>query len=349
MEVVELILGFHDGVKMMADPFRGWHRGRRESKKKLNERIKEATDKNEAMKAEVRQLQSRLKAMKEQIKSGEGGQAQVATAKGLEAQIQKTQEAISRSIEAKSAPTNEEIIAAKEKLQYWKNCFHIAIAGGPGCGKSSLVNALRKMKDDAPAAAPVDCAGRGDVPTLYSAGEIRDKLVWGDAPGIASLDVPSWDYFKNQCLYLFDAIILIWDTRLMDSDIAILTHCRNLKIPCLVVRTKCDLILQTVEQEIKDEMGDPGPSKQQKKEYTDKFKLRYEQEITKFREDSKATFDKMCEEQQLPKHQLFLVCNRGIYRSLHTFSASTTDVTMLDEDEFLEALQRRTKKGVDYA
>jgi len=113
------------------------------------------------------------------------------------------------------SPTDEEIDAVKTRLGYEKSHLHFAVSGPPGSGKSSLINALRGLKKNDREAAPVGSVETTTTITRYpdARQEIPFKwFVWYDVPGAGTLNVPSWQYFNQQGLFIFDFIILVYDT-----------------------------------------------------------------------------------------------------------------------------------------
>lgn len=135
-------------------------------------------------------------------------------------------------------PTLEELSAAKERLGYEEGLFHFAIAGIAGSGKSSLANAVRGLRNSDEGAAPT-----GVVETTSAVGRFPDPdpkhpFVWYDVPGAGTLAVPDWQYFTDQGLYIFDCIIVLFDTRLTATDVAILRNAARFDIPTYIVRSK---------------------------------------------------------------------------------------------------------------
>lgn len=142
-------------------------------------------------------------------------------------------------IQPEFMPTPEQLEIAKRRYQYTESAIHFAVAGYTGTGKSSLINALRGLKNADPDAAPV-----GVVETTTTIGRYPDpihrKFIWYDVPGAGTLTTPDWEYFKNQELYVFDAIIVLFNGRFSSTDIAILRSCQRLPnpIPTYIVRSQ---------------------------------------------------------------------------------------------------------------
>jgi len=111
-------------------------------------------------------------------------------------------------------PTKEECDAAKVRVQYSAERLHTAICGPSGSGKSSLINALRGLKPGDPGA-----AGVGVIETTFEVTRYPDprtempypRFIWFDVPGAGTFDIPTWQYFNQQGLFIFDFIVLVYD------------------------------------------------------------------------------------------------------------------------------------------
>eukprot|EP01055_Gregarina_sp_Pseudo9_P001686 Gregarina_sp_Pseudo_9__1685@NODE_2139_length_1132_cov_39_679780_g1973_i0_p1_GENE_NODE_2139_length_1132_cov_39_679780_g1973_i0NODE_2139_length_1132_cov_39_679780_g1973_i0_p1_ORF_typecomplete_len340_score51_49IIGP/PF05049_13/7_5e02IIGP/PF05049_13/1_4e53MMR_HSR1/PF01926_23/7_1e08FeoB_N/PF02421_18/1_9e07WEMBL/PF05701_11/1_9e07JAKMIP_CC3/PF16034_5/1_7e06RsgA_GTPase/PF03193_16/4_7e05RsgA_GTPase/PF03193_16/83AAA_15/PF13175_6/6_1e02AAA_15/PF13175_6/0_0014Filament/PF00038_21/4_3e05GTP_EFTU/PF00009_27/0_0 len=313
--------------------------GSNEANKGLERRINEATAENEKMKSELSQMQSKVATLNQQIAQQVAERSKVeAELKKAIAEVEKLQEAIKHGIEAKFSPTKLDIFRAKNRLRYKEGYFHIAIAGRSGTGKSSLLNALRALRNKDPKAAPVGHIETTMEITRYESPNPTDKALWYDIPGAGTLNIPRWDYFKNQCLYMFDAVILAWDNRLMDTDLAILTHCRHLQIPCFVVRSKCDQVLLSTREEIVEDLEDLRIFSTSSN-FQSQFKSRYEPAVAKFRRETKACFDNLCKKNSLPPCVVYLVSARCLYRVLKGDASVSRDPDELDEISLVSALR----------
>ena len=117
-------------------------------------------------------------------------------------------------------PTEEEFNSAQARIEYNPNKVHLAICGSSGSGKSSLINAFRGFANHEPGAAPA-----GVVETTKAIDRYPDAraefphshFVWFDVPGAGTTNIPGWQYFNNQGLFIFDAIVLVYDTVSLDS------------------------------------------------------------------------------------------------------------------------------------
>ncbi|KAF7979688.1 hypothetical protein HWV62_41699 [Athelia sp. TMB] len=150
-------------------------------------------------------------------------------------------------------PTEDELQKAKERIGYVDGAFHFAVAGMGGSGKSSLINALRGMTDEGRQAAATGIVETTKIITGYRDPNKSLPFMWYDVPGAGSLKVPSWKYFHDKELYVFDSIIVLFDARFTETDIAILRNCALFKIPAYIVRSKSDQNMANVLKRIRRE------------------------------------------------------------------------------------------------
>jgi ABC-type glutathione transport system ATPase component len=122
---------------------------------------------------------------------------------------------LSKGIQPVEPPTAEEFEAAKARVEYRVDRLHFAICGGSGTGKSSLINAIRGLQDfDSTRAAPT-----GIVETTMDISPYPDprnehpysRFIWFDVPGAGTLEISDWQYFNQQGLFIFDAMVLVYD------------------------------------------------------------------------------------------------------------------------------------------
>ncbi|KAK0475507.1 interferon-inducible GTPase-domain-containing protein [Armillaria novae-zelandiae] len=137
-------------------------------------------------------------------------------------------------------PSRAEYEANKRRL-YKEGKFHLAITGSSGSGKSSLVNAFRGIWDDDEGAAPTDIVETTSVVTPYPDPDPANPFIWFDVPGSGTIACPDWTYFNDQGLYIFDAIIILFNDCFTATDMAILRNCARYMIPAYIVRSKSDV------------------------------------------------------------------------------------------------------------
>eukprot|EP01055_Gregarina_sp_Pseudo9_P000644 Gregarina_sp_Pseudo_9__643@NODE_1409_length_1624_cov_58_675710_g1311_i0_p1_GENE_NODE_1409_length_1624_cov_58_675710_g1311_i0NODE_1409_length_1624_cov_58_675710_g1311_i0_p1_ORF_typecomplete_len414_score113_07IIGP/PF05049_13/6e49MMR_HSR1/PF01926_23/7_3e08FeoB_N/PF02421_18/3_6e06HemX/PF04375_14/7_2e06HemX/PF04375_14/2_2e02RsgA_GTPase/PF03193_16/0_00019RsgA_GTPase/PF03193_16/1_4e03TniB/PF05621_11/2_9TniB/PF05621_11/0_58UPF0242/PF06785_11/0_0007AIG1/PF04548_16/0_0018HOOK/PF05622_12/0_0012HOOK/PF05622 len=289
-----------------------WRAGKNETNKNLCGRLAEAGRANRRLKTELQEAQARV------AKLGTHNEALREEMAALQSQVDKLKAAVSRSIEPGFFPNAREILLAKKALDYMEDYFHIAVAGCSGTGKSSLINALRLLKRFEPGAAAVGYTETTMKIQRYPPTDPQDKVLWYDIPGAGTLKVPRWDYFKTNCLFMFDAIILTWDNRLLETDVAILIHCHNLRIPCFVVRSKCDQALTTIRQDLHDILKSEKNFAPGTEAYDAEFGARFATEVTRFRDSSQETLNGLCEEEGLKPQQLFFINERSLLSTLRS-------------------------------
>lgn len=78
-------------------------------------------------------------------------------------------------------------------------------------------------------------------PKNYRHPILKALYLW-DLPGIGTPRHPIQNYFENYCLGAFDAILIVFDDRLMASDIDIARRARYYDIPVFFIKNKSDLV-----------------------------------------------------------------------------------------------------------
>jgi predicted GTPase len=127
---------------------------------------------------------------------------------------------LAKGIQPEVWPTKEEFDSAKNRIQYDPEKIHFAVCGSSGSGKSSLVNAFRGLKNSGRKNNSFEVAPTGVVETTLAITRYPDprkempynRLVWFDCPGAGTLEIPGWQYFNQQGLFIFDIIILVYDS-----------------------------------------------------------------------------------------------------------------------------------------
>ncbi|SJK96910.1 uncharacterized protein ARMOST_00158 [Armillaria ostoyae] len=189
----------------------------------------------------------------------EAAQTATQAANDLQEQVRKKKEEMTKILEEQKAmetkwkkgikpvewPSREQFEATKQRF-YKDGKFHLAVAGISGTGKSSLINAFRGVWDDEPGAAATDIVESTAVVTPYPDPNPANPFIWFDVPGSGTLACSDWTYFNDQGLYIFDAIIVLFNDRFTATDIAILKNCERYNIPTYIVRSKSDIHVENL-------------------------------------------------------------------------------------------------------
>jgi GTP-binding protein EngB required for normal cell division len=136
--------------------------------------------------------------------------------------------------------------AAKRRVQYKEGLFHFAVAGVAGGGKSSLINAFRGLRNLDTAAAPTGVTETTLVISRLPDPNEENPFVWYDIPGAGTMKIKDWQYFNEQGLYVFDCIVVVFDSRFTMTDIAMLINCKRFGIPTYIVRSKSDIHIRNI-------------------------------------------------------------------------------------------------------
>ncbi|KIK34995.1 hypothetical protein CY34DRAFT_604741 [Suillus luteus UH-Slu-Lm8-n1] len=142
--------------------------------------------------------------------------------------------------------------------------FPLRSPGVAGGGKSSLINAFRGLHNKEIGSAATGVTETTMAITRYPDPNAEYPYVWYDVPGAGTPNIPEWQYFNAQGLYIYDCIIVLFDNRFTMTDIVILTNCRRFKIPTYIVRSKAD---QHIHNIMKDMGYDSDDDEVQKKRY----------------------------------------------------------------------------------
>ncbi|KAI9267553.1 P-loop containing nucleoside triphosphate hydrolase protein [Helicostylum pulchrum] len=119
--------------------------------------------------------------------------------------------------------------------------YNVAITGCPGTGKSSILNGLLGYKESNAKAATVGEIETTLEPKFYRHPILNTLYLW-DMPGVGTPRHPIENFFENYCLGAFDAILIVFDDRLMASDIDIARRAIKYDIPVFFVKNKSDLV-----------------------------------------------------------------------------------------------------------
>ncbi|KAK7451783.1 hypothetical protein VKT23_012462 [Stygiomarasmius scandens] len=240
-------------------------------------------------------------------------------------------------------PTEEEYRRAREEKNYEEEFVHLAVAGGSGSGKSSLINAFRGVRNGS----ENDAAATGITETTSTIGRYPDPnypefpFVWYDVPGAGTLKVQGWEYFNQQGLFVFDAIIIVWNSRFTEIDLSILHNCARFRIPTFIVRSQSDTHLRNMERERKrlikeDDRLDEEEKDRQLRELPVLV-------LSKYVTETRRNVAENLEEAGLSSQPVYLVSNEGLFCTVK--DKACEDVGLIDEkllvDDIIKILMER--------
>ncbi|KAF9022698.1 P-loop containing nucleoside triphosphate hydrolase protein [Hymenopellis radicata] len=171
-------------------------------------------------------------------------------------EAQKARDDLRRGAHPDVWPTLEQFESTKERYGYTPDMVHIAIAGISGCGKSSLVNSFRGLTPKDAKAAKTGIVETTTEVTSYPDPDSSKPILWFDVPGAGTLNVSDWEYFNDQGLFIFDAIVVVFADRFCATDVAILKAAKKYCIPAYIVRSKSDQYIRNMMEEDEDEDED---------------------------------------------------------------------------------------------
>ncbi|KIM57337.1 hypothetical protein SCLCIDRAFT_130738 [Scleroderma citrinum Foug A] len=249
---------------------------------------------------------------------------------------------IASNLKPTDAPSPDEIEAAKERIQYDEQLFHIAVVGVAGSGKSSLINALRGLHNNSPESAPTGVTETTVEVKRYPSANSR-PIAWYDIPGAGTLSIPSWQYFRTQGLYVFDCIIVLMSDRFTETDVAILDSCRQLKIPAYIVRSKADQHIRNITDiEMRHDTDDENADRDSG------HRKHYKAARKQFIERTKQSVKSNLQRANLPDQRVYIVSANELCRAIQGRKPQETiDEVDLLRDLYLDAQESRGSDAQD--
>ncbi|KAF2688968.1 hypothetical protein K458DRAFT_292695, partial [Lentithecium fluviatile CBS 122367] len=131
---------------------------------------------------------------------------------------------------------------------------NIAVCGAASTGKCSLVNSIRGMANEDPAAA---ATGRqettksritypGDTKTIAGG-----RVVWHNLPGSGTNSASSSTYYNEHRLSIFDRVVLVLIDIATYPLIDVAKRCRTNDQKVIVVRSHSDMGLHAIRKEVR--------------------------------------------------------------------------------------------------
>ncbi|EIW74627.1 hypothetical protein CONPUDRAFT_169986 [Coniophora puteana RWD-64-598 SS2] len=266
---------------------------------------------------------------------------------------EEAEELLRKGIQPIVMPTVAELQEAKRKVEYREGMYHFAVAGNAGSGKSSLVNALCGLRNRAKGAAKTGITETTLRMFRFLDPNPQNRFVWYDVPGAGTLQVPDWQYFNNQALYVFDALIVLFDNRFTETDIAILSHARLFKIPCYIVRSKADVHIGNLVKEMEEMEDEDVKEDEDDWEGIDDPEGRKRKAKNDFVRGTRKNVRENLETAGLPDQRVYIVSNATLRTYVVTQGGDSTALNkawedVIDEVDFVhdvlgDAWKRRGK------
>eukprot|EP00439_Symbiodinium_sp_Y106_P065812 s186_g10.t1 len=150
----------------------------------------------------------------------------------------------------------------------------LKVTGASGAGKSSVVNALRSLRDSDKGAARTGITETTLTPEMYewrlgyssggTSSSERGSLVTQEAeaiicdlPGIGTPRFPQASYLKSMGIRYFDLVLLITASRLTESELRLVAELKAYGVPHFLVRNKIDVDIEAELLNEEDEVEDP--------------------------------------------------------------------------------------------
>ncbi|KAF7978473.1 hypothetical protein HWV62_45599 [Athelia sp. TMB] len=294
-------------------------------------RERAAREEAERVRAQAEEAAARAKAQQEAAKEAERIAREEAERARQAAEEASRQLAL--GIQPVVRPTEDELNKTKKDREYVEGAYHFAVAGISGSGKSSLINALRGITNGTPSAARTGITETTGEITRYPDPNPSSPFVWYDVPGAGTLSIPGWQYFHQQGLYIFNCIIVLFDTRFTATDIAILQNCARFKIPAYIVRSKSDQNMVNVLKDVRrtyrqDKLGDAELRKRAKELYIKETQLSVEKGLKEA-------------QPELPSQRVYMIsqdilCHLRVTNDLGNEEIDEDELPdgMVEEDEF---------------
>ncbi|XP_030399375.1 interferon-inducible GTPase 5-like [Gopherus evgoodei] len=134
-------------------------------------------------------------------------------------------------------------VSMAQQIMKSLGCFHIAVIGKSGSGKSSFVNAFRGLRDDDKGAAEVGVVETTKEPTSYSYPDYPNVFLW-DLPGIETPNFQSSELNLTVTYYQYDFFIIITATRFRDIHANLAQKIQEKRKKFFFVRSKVDQDLE---------------------------------------------------------------------------------------------------------
>ncbi|KAG4282310.1 hypothetical protein FPRO06_08983 [Fusarium proliferatum] len=117
---------------------------------------------------------------------------------------------------------------------------YVAICGTAGAGKSSVINALRGIRNSDQGAARAGTSETTINRWIYEAEASFDRLLLVDFPGAGTQRVPSSRYYYRHNLYCYDLVLIICGERFGEIELTLVRACIAQNQRFAIIRSRSD-------------------------------------------------------------------------------------------------------------
>ncbi|KAI0717626.1 interferon-inducible GTPase-domain-containing protein [Fomitopsis betulina] len=302
-----------------------------ETARRSEERTNELRDAMQRLEQEIRnanegraEAEAEAQKAREQERAARAAQEEAErTAKAAREAQEEAEQNLRNGIRPIIVPTQAQLEATKRRLGYRQGFFHFAVAGISGSGKSSMINSFRGLRNRDPGAAQTGVVETTSEVVRYPDPSTDMPYVWYDVPGAGTLNIPDWQYFTDQGLYIFNCIIVVIDSRFTATDIAILRNCVRFQIPSFIVRSKS-------KQHITNIANDMGGDQDDEDDEEDR-RTRLARARERYIRDTRDNFARNLEDAGLLAQKVYLVDKDILVKTVKGRSSADA----IDEDNLL--------------
>ncbi|XP_053377149.1 T-cell-specific guanine nucleotide triphosphate-binding protein 2-like [Mercenaria mercenaria] len=161
----------------------------------------------------------------------------------------------------------------KDSLDAWNNLeLNVAVTGNAGVGKSSLINALRKVKPSDKNAAKVDVVETTTEGKKYTYPENQYVAIW-DLPGTGTQKFLRQKYLEEMDFSRFNVVIIVSAGRFLQDDIWLGKELLHLRKNILFVRTKIDIDMMNAKRDHPDDFNEADCMAKIRNNLTDNIRI----------------------------------------------------------------------------
>ncbi|KAI0967735.1 interferon-inducible GTPase-domain-containing protein [Xylaria arbuscula] len=152
--------------------------------------------------------------------------------------------------------TPELIRQQRQEEGFEPNSTHVVVCGPANSGKSSIINALRGLRNRDNGAATTGTPGSTTHRTKYAGHASFNSLQLHDCPGAGTLRTPADGYYSNQRLYLYDLLLIVAGERIGELEIQLMKTCIRSNQRFRILRSKSGMVVDQMTSDRGIDRGD---------------------------------------------------------------------------------------------